>query len=129
MLVYNIAEQRTFKKVESLLKNIRAEHSNNPDVVLMLVGNCLEVPSIFRSVTTKEGEDFAGKFLSPISILSVTDVIKSPDIVKCTEINDKLKNTHTCNSSYKNIIVQCNDKKCIITHTYDRIKHVYHAFT
>lgn len=54
--MYDVTRRDTFKHAKQWLDE--AQQNSNPDMVILLVGNKIDLDSK-RSVTSKEGEEFA----------------------------------------------------------------------
>ena len=77
LLVYDITRRETFKHLKQWLDE--AKQNSNPDMVIMLIGNKIDLDSR-RAVSTKDGEEFAkhhGLFFMETSAKSAENIEKA----------------------------------------------------
>lgn len=58
ILVYDVSNRASYEKLHSWLETVHA-NSTNPNIVITLVGNKMDMPPEMRAVTTEEGQAFA----------------------------------------------------------------------
>ncbi|KAK8790977.1 hypothetical protein WA158_005608 [Blastocystis sp. Blastoise] len=58
ILVYDVADKASFDKLQSWLSSVQ-EYSTNPNIVITLVANKIDVDASKRVVTTQQGQEFA----------------------------------------------------------------------
>jgi Ras-related protein Rab-2A len=89
--VYDITRRETFKHLKQWLDE--AKQNSNPDMVIMLIGNKIDLDAR-RAVSTKEGEDFAknnGLFFMETSAKSAENIEKA-FVVTAQKVYDNIAN-------------------------------------
>ena len=91
LLVYDITRRETFKHLKQWLDE--AQQNSNPDMVIMLIGNKIDLDSR-RAVSTKDGEEFAkhhGLFFMETSAKSAENIEKA-FVVTAQKVYDNIAN-------------------------------------
>ena len=111
ILIYDVTNLQTYENVKNWITQIREE--TNPNVVIYLAGNKIDVPEEERAVKTEEGKEIADEYKLQFKETSAKDGINVNEVFqelveKIDEVNSKLE---VSKPEPKNILYSPGKKK------------------
>ena len=94
ILIYDVTNLQTYENVKNWITQIREE--TNPNVVIYLAGNKIDIPEEERAVKTEEGKEIADEYKLQFKETSAKDGINVNEVFqelveKIDEVNSKLE--------------------------------------
>ena len=94
ILIYDVTNLQTYENVKNWITQIREE--TNPNVVIYLAGNKIDIPEEERVVKTEEGKEIADEYKLQFKETSAKDGINVNEVFqelveKIDEVNSKLE--------------------------------------
>ena len=94
ILIYDVTNLQTYENVKNWITQIREE--TNPNVVIYLAGNKIDIPQEERAVKTEEGKEIANEYKLQFKETSAKDGINVNEVFqelveKIDEVNSKLE--------------------------------------
>ena len=94
ILIYDVTNLQTYENVKNWITQIREE--TNPNVVIYLAGNKIDIPEEERAVKTEEGKEIANEYKLQFKETSAKDGINVNEVFqelveKIDEVNSKLE--------------------------------------
>ena len=94
ILIYDVTNLQTYENVKNWITQIREE--TNPNVVIYLAGNKIDIPEEERVVKTEEGKEIANEYKLQFKETSAKDGINVNEVFqelveKIDEVNSKLE--------------------------------------
>ena len=94
ILIYDVTNLQTYENVKNWITQIREE--TNPNVVIYLAGNKIDIPQEERAVKTEEGKEIADEYKLQFKETSAKDGINVNEVFqelveKIDEVNSKLE--------------------------------------
>ena len=94
ILIYDVTNLQTYENVKNWITQIREE--TNPNVVIYLAGNKIDIPGEERAVKTEEGKKIADEYKLQFKETSAKDGINVNEVFqelveKIDEVNSKLE--------------------------------------
>ncbi len=111
ILIYDVTNLQTYENVKNWITQIREE--TNPNVVIYLAGNKIDIPEEERVVKTEEGKEIANEYKLQFKETSAKDGINVNEVFqelveKIDEVNSKLE---VSKPEPKNILYSPGKKK------------------
>ena len=111
ILIYDVTNLQTYENVKNWITQIREE--TNPNVVIYLAGNKIDIPEEERAVKTEEGKEIADEYKLQFKETSAKDGINVNEVFqelveKIDEVNSKLE---VSKPEPKNIVYSPGKKK------------------
>jgi len=111
ILIYDVTNLQTYENVKNWITQIREE--TNPNVVIYLAGNKIDIPQEERAVKTEEGKEIADEYKLQFKETSAKDGINVNEVFqelveKIDEVNSKLE---VSKPEPKNILYSPGKKK------------------
>ena len=111
ILIYDVTNLQTYENVKNWIIQIREE--TNPNVVIYLAGNKIDIPEEERAVKTEEGKEIADEYKLQFKETSAKDGINVNEVFqelveKIDEVNSKLE---VSKPEPKNILYSPGKKK------------------
>jgi len=111
ILIYDVTNLQTYENVKNWITQIREE--TNPNVVIYLAGNKIDIPEEERAVKTEEGKEIADEYKLQFKETSAKDGINVNEVFqelveKIDEVNSKLE---VSKPEPKNILYSPGKKK------------------
>ena len=111
ILIYDVTNLQTYENVKNWITQIREE--TNPNVVIYLAGNKIDIPEEERAVKTEEGKELADEYKLQFKETSAKDGINVNEVFqelveKIDEVNSKLE---VSKPEPKNILYSPGKKK------------------
>ena len=111
ILIYDVTNLQTYENVKNWITQIREE--TNPNVVIYLAGNKIDIPAEERVVKTEEGKEIADEYKLQFKETSAKDGINVNEVFqelveKIDEVNSKLE---VSKPEPKNILYSPGKKK------------------
>ena len=111
ILIYDVTNLQTYENVKNWITQIREE--TNPNVVIYLAGNKIDIPEEERVVKTEEGKEIADEYKLQFKETSAKDGINVNEVFqelveKIDEVNSKLE---VSKPEPKNILYSPGKKK------------------
>ncbi len=111
ILIYDVTNLQTYENVKNWITQIREE--TNPNVVIYLAGNKIDIPEEERAVKTEEGKEIANEYKLQFKETSAKDGINVNEVFqelveKIDEVNSKLE---VSKPEPKNILYSPGKKK------------------
>jgi len=111
ILIYDVTNLQTYENVKNWITQIREE--TNPNVVIYLAGNKIDIPEEEKAVKTEEGKEIADEYKLQFKETSAKDGINVNEVFqelveKIDEVNSKLE---VSKPEPKNILYSPGKKK------------------
>ena len=111
ILIYDVTNLQTYENVKNWITQIREE--TNPNVIIYLAGNKIDIPEEERAVKTEEGKEIADEYKLQFKETSAKDGINVNEVFqelveKIDEVNSKLE---VSKPEPKNILYSPGKKK------------------
>jgi len=102
ILIYDVTSIQTYENVKNWISQIREE--SNPNVIIYLVGNKIDVPEEQKLVKTEDGQKIADEYKLPFNEASAKDGTNINEIFQelLEEIDEKYSKLEVPKSERKN---------------------------